>query len=39
MPKFVGSSNEYVAWSIWVPKTLVSNKKGPIKKWGPKIKT
>jgi hypothetical protein len=37
--KFVGSSNEYVAWSTWVPKTLVTNKKGPIEKWGPKIKT
>jgi hypothetical protein len=30
--KFVGSPNEYIAWSIWVPKTLVSNKRGPIKK-------
>jgi hypothetical protein len=37
--KFVGSSNEYIAWSIWVPKTLVTNKKGPIEKWGPKVKT
>jgi hypothetical protein len=31
--KFVGASNEYVAWSIWVPKTLVTNKRGPIEKW------
>jgi hypothetical protein len=37
--KFVGSPHEYVAWSIWVPKTLVTNKRGPIEKWGPKVKT
>jgi hypothetical protein len=37
--KFVGSPNEYVAWSILVLKTLVTNKRGPIEKWGPKIKT
>jgi hypothetical protein len=37
--KFVGSPNEYIAWSIWVPKTLVTNKRGPIEKWGPKNKT
>jgi hypothetical protein len=37
--KFVGSPNEYIAWSIWVRKTLVTNKRGPIEKWGPKIKT
>jgi hypothetical protein len=37
--KFVGSPNEYIAWSIWVPKTLVTNKRRPIEKWGPKIKT
>jgi hypothetical protein len=28
--KFVGSPNERIAWSIWVPKTLVTNKRGPI---------
>jgi hypothetical protein len=28
--KFVGSPNECIAWSIWVPKTLVTNKRGPI---------
>jgi hypothetical protein len=33
---FVGSPNECIAWSIWVPKTLVTNKRGPIEKWGPK---
>jgi hypothetical protein len=37
--KFVGSPNERIAWSIWVSKTLVTNKKGPIEKWGPKNKT
>jgi hypothetical protein len=37
--KFIGSPNEYIAWSIWVPKTLVTNKRGPIEKWGPKNKT
>jgi hypothetical protein len=37
--KFVGSPNECIAWSIWVPKTLVTNKRGPIEKWGPKNKT
>jgi hypothetical protein len=37
--KFVGSPNECIAWSIWVPKNLVTNKRGPTKKWGPKNKT
>jgi hypothetical protein len=37
--KFVGSPNEYVAWYIWVPKTFVTNKRGPIEKWVPKSKT
>ena len=36
--KFVGSPHEYIEWSIWVPKTLVTNIKGPIKKWVPKTK-
>jgi hypothetical protein len=36
--KFVGSPNERIAWSIWVPKTLVTNKRGPIEKWVPKNK-
>ena len=37
--KYVGTSygDDYV-WSIWVPKTLVANKRGPIEKWGPKTK-
>ena len=36
--KFVGSSYEYIEWSIWVPKTLVTNLKGTITKWVPKSK-
>jgi hypothetical protein len=28
--KFVGSPNKCIAWSIWVPKTLVTKKRGPI---------
>ncbi|KAK1683930.1 hypothetical protein QYE76_044778 [Lolium multiflorum] len=31
--KYVGPYDGYVAWSIWVPKTLVANKRGPIEKW------
>ena len=36
--RFVGSSYEYIEWSIWVPKNLVTNIKGPITKWVPKTK-
>ena len=36
--KFVGSFDEYIAWSIWVPKTLVTNARGPIHEWVPKSK-
>ena len=36
--KFVGSYDEYIAWSIWVPKTLVTNARGPIREWVPKPK-
>ena len=36
--KYVGPYDGYVAWSIWVPKTLVANKRGPIEKWVPKSK-
>ena len=36
--KFVGPRNVPIARSIWVPKTLVANKRGPIAKWGPKSK-
>ena len=35
---YVGPFDEYIAWSIWVPKTLVTNMKGPIEKWVPKTK-
>ena len=34
--KLVGSYYEYIEWSIWVPKTLVTNIKGPIQEWVPK---
>jgi hypothetical protein len=30
--KYVGPNDGYVAWSIWVLKTLVANKRGPIEK-------
>ena len=36
--KFIGPRNVPKALSIWVPKTLVANKRGPIEKWGPKSK-
>ena len=36
--KFIGSYDEYVAYSIWVPKTVVTNARGPIREWIPKTK-
>jgi hypothetical protein len=36
--KYVGPYDGYIAYSIWVPKTLVANKRGPIEKWVPKSK-
>ena len=36
--KFIGSYDEYIAWSIWVPKTLVTNARGTIREWVPKTK-
>ena len=36
--RYVGPYDGYIAWSIWVPKTLVTNMKGPIAKWVPKTK-
>ena len=36
--QYIGPYDGYVAWSIWVPKTLVANKRGPIEKWVPKTK-
>jgi hypothetical protein len=34
--KYVGPSEGLIEYAIWVPKTLVTNLKGPIEKWGPK---
>ena len=36
--KYVGPYDGDVALSIWVPKTLVANKRGPIESWVPKSK-
>ena len=36
---YVGPYEGYVACSIWVPKTLVANKREPTEKWGPKART
>ena len=36
---FVGPFDSYISWSIWVPKTLFTNMRGPIEKWVPKTKT
>ena len=36
--RYVGLYDGYIAWSIWVPKTLVTNMRGPIEKWVPKTK-
>ena len=36
--KFFGSPYENIEWSIWAPKTLVTNIKGPITKWVRKTK-
>jgi hypothetical protein len=36
--KYVGPYDGYVEWAIWVPKILVTNKRGPIQKWVPKTK-
>ena len=37
--KYVGPIDGYIDYSIWVPKTIVANKRGPIEKWVPKTKT
>ena len=38
--KYVGTSyGDDYHWTIWVPNTLVTNKRGPIQKWVPKSKT
>jgi hypothetical protein len=36
--KYVGPYNGYIEYAIWVPKILVTSKKGPIQKWEPKSK-
>ena len=32
--KYVGPSVDFIAYSIWVPKTLVANMRGYIQRWG-----
>ena len=36
--KYVGPYDGFIAYSIWVPKTLVTDQRGPIAKWVPKTK-
>ena len=36
--QYVGPYDGYIDYSIWVPKTLVANQRGPIEKWVPKSK-
>ena len=36
--KYVGPYYGDAGWSIWLPKTLVTNKRGPTEKWVPKSK-
>jgi hypothetical protein len=36
--KYVGPYDGYIKYAICVPKILVTNKRGPIQKWGPKSK-
>ena len=37
--QFVGPRNAFRLYAIWVPKTLVTNFRGPIAKWVPLTKT
>ena len=37
--KFVGPRNAFQFYAIWVPKTLVTNLRGPIAKWVPLTKS
>ena len=37
--KFVGPRNTFRFYAIWVPKTLVTNLRGPIAKWVPLTKS
>jgi hypothetical protein len=36
--KYIGPCDGYIEYAIWVPKILVTNKRGPIQKWRPKSK-
>jgi hypothetical protein len=36
--KFIGPRNAFRFYTIWVPKTLVTNLRGPIAKWAPLTK-
>jgi hypothetical protein len=36
--QYVGPYDGFIKWSISVPKTLVTNMRGPIAKWVPKSK-
>ena len=36
--RYIGPYDGFIAYSIWVPKTLVTNIRGPIAKWVPKTK-
>ena len=36
--KYVVPIDGFVQYSIWVPKTIVTNLRGPIERWGPKSK-
>jgi hypothetical protein len=36
--KYVGPYDGFIEYAIWVPKILVTNKRGPIQKWRPKSK-
>ena len=36
--KYVGTSDGFIEYNIWVPNTLVTNLRGPIERWGPKSK-
>ena len=35
---YVGPNVNFIDRSIWAPKTLVANVRGPIERWGPKSK-
>ena len=37
--KFVGPQNAFRSYAIWVPKTLMTNLRGPIAKWVPLTKS